>query len=253
MPFFFLEVEYLGTHYYGFQLQNKPGKNEISVQGTLEKALCKLFYTPIRIDYVSRTDRGVHARAQGVGFSVDTRIPLVNIKKALNSYLPDDIRIVRVKKFDQPFLLSTAVLTKTYRYTIFNRRQASVFVKDFSWHVNQPLDLAAIRKIIPLVKGKRDFSLFAKQAKSYRSCVRWVKQITVKRRGEFVDIDITADGFLRNMVRMIVHFLVDIGRGRIDASQAKKILKKERPYLNKPAPAQGLCLMRINYEKKQHL
>jgi tRNA pseudouridine38-40 synthase len=243
----FLQVEYLGRGYYGFQIQNKKSAKEVTVQEILEKALKKLFLQDIRIVYSSRTDKGVHARAQSLNFKIETRIPLSNIKKALNVFLPEDIQVKKIKKVPLDFHSRFSVSSKIYRYIIFNRRQPSVFWKDFSWHIPQSFDLDAMRKASRSLMGRNDFSLFAKGASNYKSCVRCLSAIEIKKRNGLIYIDIEADGFLRGMARNIVAFLAKIGSGELSLKEAVNILKKETSYINNPAPARGLYLYKVKY------
>lgn len=230
----FLEIEYLGTNYYGFQIQEKKRRSEVTVQAKLEEALERLFNKKIRIVSAGRTDRGVHAQAQVVNFKVDTKIPLDKIKRALNSFLPLDIMVIRVKKVPLDFHARFSAKSKIYRYLIYNQKEASVFCKDFSWHLREVLDLKLMEKVAKKLIGRRDFSSFAKEAKKYKHCIRELKDISIKKKGKFVQIDIEAEGFLRSMARNIVSFLVN--------STLNKTL-----LINKPAPAQGLYLYRVRY------
>ena len=243
----FLEIEYEGTGYFGFQIQNKKNKNELTVQEVLEKCLERLFNRKIRIIYSSRTDRGVHAKAQAVNFTVDSSIALTNIKRALNSFLPPDIRIKRVKKVPLGFHSRFSVKSKVYRYAVFNNKEPSVFQRNFAWHVDIPLDVEFMQKCANRFKGKRDFSLFAKDAKNYKSCVRDIKSISVKKRRGFIYIDIEADGFLRGMARRIVFFLVQAGRGEIGLKAVASVLAGDTRYTSKPAPSCGLYLSKVKY------
>ena len=242
-----LEIEYLGTNYFGFQIQQKKNKSEITVQSVLEKALKDLFKENIRIAASGRTDRGVHAKAQVVNFKVKTKIPLTNIKKALNSFLPSDIRIKRVKKVPFGFHARFSAKSKIYRYIILNSKEPSVFSKDFVWHLSSNLDLAKMKRAANNLLGKKDFSVFAKQASSYEDCRRKVSNISIKKRKNQIFIDIEAEGFLRSMARNIVSFLVKIGECKIKPADTSAILKKKIPYINKPAPASGLYLYKVKY------
>jgi len=232
----FLELEYIGTNYFGFQLQNKKGKEEVSVQGELEKALCKLFKKKIRVIGSSRTDRGVHAKAAAVNFKVDTKIPLENIKKALNIFLPSNIRVKKIKEVLLDFHSRFWAKSKVYRYVIYRAKEPSVFWKDFSWHIAEPLDLEKMKKASKKLTGKRDFSSFAKKAKKYKDCEREIKSISIKKKPNFIYIDIEADGFLRNMARNIVMFLVKAGSKKFKTGRS-----------NHPAPARGLYLLKVKY------
>jgi tRNA pseudouridine38-40 synthase len=247
MKTIFLQVEYLGAHYCGFQIQNKKNSKEITVQEVLEKALKKLFHANIRIGYVSRTDSGVHAKDQGVSFAVDTKIPLTNIKRALNSYLPSDVRVVKVKSYPGGWRIQNAVKSKLYRYTIDNKQDQSVFDAPYAWHLKYCLDLSAMRMAAAMIVGKRDFSVFAKNAKQYADPVRHVKMIKILVKNGRITIDVAADGFLHNMVRNIVGFLVQVGCGKITLADAKKIIALKAPYFNYNVPPHGLCLMKLFY------
>lgn len=243
----FLEVEYAGTNYFGFQIQNKRGRRPVTIQGTLEKALAKLFREKLRLTASGRTDRGVHARGQVVNFKVNTKIPLANIKSALNSFLPPDIRVKRIKKVSDNFHARFWAKSKIYRYIIFRNKDGSVFWRNFAWCLAEPLDLTAMRRAAKSLTGRKDFALFAKEAKKYHDCRRRVERITIKKRANLVYIDIEAEGFLRAMARGIVSFLIKVASGRIIPKDIPLIFKKEIPYINDPAPAQGLYLYKVKY------
>lgn len=243
----YLEVEYLGTNYYGFQLQDKTGKREITVQEVLEKAIKKLFKQKIRIAYASRTDRGVHAKGQVVNFKVNTVIPLRNIKRALNIFLPQDVRVKKVKIVKDDFHARFKAKSKIYRYVILNKPEPTVFNSNFSWHIPKPLDVSGMTRISKKIKGIKDFSVFAKEADTYETCVRHVIGISIQKTKGFVNIDLEASGFLRNMARNITTFLVKVGCGAISLKDAECILAGKKSYSNKPAPAQGLYLIKVKY------
>lgn len=243
----FLEVEYLGVNYYGFQLQDKAGKREITVQEVLEKAIHKLFKQKIRIAYASRTDRGVHAKGQVINFKVESNIPLKNIKSALNTFLPDDVRVKKVKIVKDDFHSRFKAKSKIYRYSILNKKEPTVFLSAFSWYVAKPLNVPKMIRISKKIKGVKDFSLFAKEPNTYETCVRDLKNISIKKANGFIYIDLEASGFLRNMARNIVSFIVKTGSADIGLKEAVEILDKKKKYVNSPAPAQGLCLIKVKY------
>ena len=242
-----LEVEYLGANYFGFQLQDKAGKKEITVQEVLERAIHKLFKQKIRIAYASRTDRGVHARGQVVNFKVESNIPLKNIKQALNAFLPADVRVKKVKIVADDFHARFKAKSKIYRYSILNKEEPTVFLSAFSWHIAKPLNIFKMMRVAKKLKGVKDFSLFAKEPDTYETCIRDLKSVSIEKSKGFVCIDIEASGFLRNMARNIVSFLVKVGSGSLSQKEAVQILSKNKPYTNKPAPAQGLCLVKVKY------
>jgi len=260
-----IEIEYDGTNYFGWQIQNKkllaaplqkragrrpPLKKENvkTLQGELEKALKRLFKKSIRVYSAGRTDKGVHASGQCVNFKVSTEIPLKNIKKALNTFLPKDIYVRRIKKVPLNFHCRFSAKSKVYRYIIINKRNFSVFMRNYSWHIDRKVNLSAMRKAIPRIIGKRDFACFAKQASVYKSCARVLKSISIRKRGSYIYIDMEASGFLRNMARNIVSFLVMIGIGQISQKDISRIIKRRIRYTNNPAPPGGLYLMKVNYE-----
>ena len=243
----FAKIEYEGTNYFGFQVQNKKGVREVTIQEVLEGALERLFKEKIRISYASRTDRGVHAKAQSINFKVKTKIETAQSKKALNSFLPADIRIKTIKEVGDDFHSRYWARSKKYRYLILRKKTPSVFHRNLAWHVTEPLDLKKMKLAAKSLLGRRDFSLFARCAKDYEHCNRTLKSIAFSQRQGFLYIDIEGDAFLRNMARNIVSFLVRVGKGEIDPKNTPKILKGKIGYSNKPAPAAGLYLEKVNY------
>ncbi|MCM8773180.1 MAG: tRNA pseudouridine(38-40) synthase TruA [Candidatus Omnitrophica bacterium] len=249
----FLELEYDGSNYFGWQIQNYKLEDRSNrppiktIQGELECALKRLFNKEIKITYASRTDRGVHALGQCVNFKVETGIPLKNIRGGLNSFLPDDIRVKKIKTVPLEFHSRFSVKSKIYRYIIYNSPQPSVFHRNYSWFLPQSIDIGRINNNLYKLIGKKNFSCFAKGANNYKSCVRHIKNIAVKKRGKFIYIDIEADGFLRNMARNIVAFLVSIGVGKISSKDISRIINRKIPWVNKPAPSCGLYLYRVKY------
>ena len=242
-----LELEYIGSNYFGFQIQNKASQEQITIQGVLEEALTKLFRDKIKIVASGRTDRGVHARAQIVNFKVNTKIPLSSIRTALNNFLPSDIRVKKVKKVPDDFHARFSVKSKIYRYIIFQHREDSVFWRNFAWHLSASLNLERMRKAAKRLIGKKDFALFAKEAKNYKDCRRRVKSISIRKRANLISIDIEAEGFLRFMARNIVSFLVRASKTEISLKDISPILRGKVSYINRPAPAQGLYLYKVKY------
>ena len=122
-----------------------------------------------------------------------------------------------------------------------------MFWRNFAWHLSTPLDLEKMAKVAKRLVGKRDFALFAKEAKSYKDCKRRVKDISIRKRANLISIDIEAEGFLRSMARNIVSFLVRAANGNIPTKDTPLILKQSIPYVNRPAPPQGLYLYKVKY------
>ncbi|MCF7888295.1 MAG: tRNA pseudouridine(38-40) synthase TruA [Candidatus Omnitrophica bacterium] len=243
----FFEIEYVGTNYFGFQVQNKKNKKEVTIQSIFEKALSKLFCQPIKINASGRTDRGVHAKAHPLNFKVNTEIPLKNIKKAINSFLPADIRVKKAKLVDLDFHSRFSAKSKIYQYIILNRKESSVFWSKFSWHFIEQLDISLMCQAGEKLIGLKDFYIFAKGAKKYRDCMRNLKKISIKKKRNFIYIDIEADGFLYQMARNIVYFLTDVGSKKITINQIEGILSGKIKFIKKPAPPWGLYLKRVKY------
>jgi tRNA pseudouridine38-40 synthase len=244
----FMEVEYVGTNYFGFQLQDKKGSHEITVQEVLETALERLFKQKVRPIYSSRTDKGVHAKCQGVNIRLDTNVPFDNIKRALNIYLPLDVRVKKVKQVPLDFHSRLNARYKTYRYVIINSKEPSVFQCNSSWHINRHLNIQKMRQAAVKLVGCRDFGVLAKEAAHYKDCTRNLMAIKICKKGRIINIDVTADGFLRNMVRNIVALLVKAGLDLLKSDQIPLILAKKTAYCNRPAPAAGLFLWKIKYK-----
>jgi len=248
----FLEIEYVGSGYLGSQIQHTShgaltsrGK---TVQSVLEEASAALFRKKVRIIFAGRTDRGVHAKGQAVNFIIDTPIPLGNIKTALNSFLPRDIRIKTVKYAPADFHARFWAKAKHYRYLIHNSKRSSVFWHDRAWNIHAPLDIAAMRRVAGRLTGRKDFKVFAKEVKKYKNTFRRMQRINISKKGSFVVIDMYADGFMRAMARNLVGFLVKVGTSKLMFEQAYGILKGKVNYSNKPAPAYGLYLWKVMYK-----
>lgn len=244
----FLEIEYDGTNYFGFQIQ--PGKGFTTVQEVLEEALKKLFQEKIRVFSSGRTDRGVHAKAHPLNFITGKKIPLMKIKKALNSFLPSDVRVRKAKKVSLDFHSRFWAESKIYRYLILNQKEPSVFWRNFSWHFSGNLNLSLMRRAALKVTGKKNFSFLAKDAGKYESCVRNLKKITIQKKKGFIYIDLEANGFLRQMARNIVFLLTQVGAGRIDSAGIDDFFSGKRDNTKCPAPAQGLYLYKVKYGTK---
>lgn len=248
-----LKVEYDGTAYKGWQTQrlksvgNLPVK-AVTIQETIEAALATILQKKISIIGSGRTDSGVHAQEQVANFKVNTDIPISRIKKSLNSLLPNDIVIKKIKYVDSNFHARFSAKSKIYRYTILNRDYGSAFLRNHTFQCSLPLDVALMRAEAKQLKGKHDFRSFQASDKKLRSSIRTIKRVSVKKEEDLIFIDIEADGFLYNMVRNIAGTLIEIGRGRMPAGTMKKLLEiKDRTFAGPTAAALGLCLIKVKY------
>jgi len=244
---FKITIEYDGAGFCGWQTQ---AQGERTVQGELEAVFLKIFKQPVHAIASGRTDSGVHARGQVVSFKADTRMKPLEIQKALNSLLPADIAALEAKEVKADFHAQYSVKEKTYRYTVLNRKCRSVFLRDRVYFYPYPLNVARMRKASRDLVGAHDFKSFQAYdpLRAERQTVRTIKRIAIKKEGDLIHIDVTADGFLYKMVRNIAGTLLAIGSGQLSPDQMPKILKaKNRETAWDTAPAEGLCLMVVKY------
>jgi len=247
-----LTLQYEGSGFSGLELQ--PGKK--TIRGELEKALFKLFKTRIKIITASRTDSGVHALCQVVNFKLKHSIPTTKIVMALNSVLPDGIRAIKAQE-EKSFHARYDTKNKEYEYLIYNGQILPPFSRNFVWHVKPKLNLTAMRKAAKVLVGNHDFSSFCAAGGDDKNFVRIIHSLAVgysllgiweREKTKVISIKVKGNGFLYKMVRNIVGTLVDVGLGKLTANDIKLVLKaKDRNKAGRTAPAQGLCLVKINY------
>ena len=248
MPNICLTIAYDGTRYGGWQIQ----KNSKTVQGELEKALKKILKEKIKVIGASRTDSGVHARAQVANFKTKKNFPPKRLQAALNANLPKDISVTNAKNASLKFHSQFDAKSKLYRYTILNSQIDEPFLRPYYHKVPYRLNLPLMRKETKALSGKHDFKSF--QAKSALSPIkntkRTIKKVSIKKDKGFIYIDIKGTGFLYNMVRNIAGTLIEIGRGYFPEGSMKKILEsRNRKEAGPTAPAKGLTLVEIKFLK----
>jgi tRNA pseudouridine38-40 synthase len=232
-------VEYDGTDYSGFQVQ--PGAR--TVQGELEAALTKISGgSRIRVVAAGRTDAGVHATDQVIAFTDPLGRPARELARALDALLPEDVAVRQLRRVPAGFNPRYAARYREYRYTVWNGPRSPLRERD-ALGVRDPLDTAAMERAGSVLVGRHDFSSFGA---AHRQPVRTVHSIRVRRNGSLVTIDVTADAFLRQMVRRIVAVLLEVGHGKMTEEAVEQALGAGRPALNgATAPAKGLCLRRV--------
>jgi tRNA pseudouridine38-40 synthase len=241
-----LEIEYEGTNYCGWQVQNSSHKK--SIQEVIEKTLRRILQEKIRLIASGRTDAGVHALAQVANFETKSNIRPQKLQRALNSLLPQDIVITAIEEKNPDFHSRFSAKSKTYRYSILNRSYPSALLRNTVYHYPYPLDIKLMQKEAKILLGKHNFKSFQASGKLERDPVRTIKSIKITKSQDRIYIDIEADGFLYNMVRNIVGTLLEIGRGKLPEGSLKKILSaKDRRLAGPTAPAKGLCLIRVKY------
>lgn len=246
-----LILQYDGTDFCGFERQN----NGRSIRAEIEKALQKIFEIPSKIIGTSRTDAGVHACCQIINFKTKKSIPTERIPAALNSFLPEEIRIVKAEEKDQDYISRFAVTSKEYEYLIYNGQILNPLFKRFVWHVRPKLDITAMKKAAKYLVGKHDFSSFCAANSDDKDKVRVLHKIVIRNTKSViwsgcqlsvVSCQLIGNGFLYKMVRNIVGTLVEVGLGKWNCTDMKRILtEKDRKKAGRTAPPQGLCLTKI--------
>jgi tRNA pseudouridine38-40 synthase len=246
---FKLVIEYDGTDFSGFQLQ---GQRERTVQGVLEHTIAKLLGADITIYGAGRTDAGVHARGQVVHFDSEWPVPAERIATVLNGALPRDLSVRTGVEVSREFHARFSAKQRTYIYLMRTSAQRSAIWNRYAAHEPRELDLESMSRAALMLNGKRDFTAFAnRSAVSPPSMVRELRQFVVRRagNGRLIIFKLTADGFLRSMVRNLVGGLRSVGLGEISPSQLREIADVADRTKN-PCPAaspNGLCLWRVDY------
>jgi len=241
-----LTLGYDGTDFNGWQTQ--PGYR--TVQESLEQAIAKLTGEQcVRVNASGRTDAGVHALGQVVNFYSTTQLSSDVLVRAINAHLPADIVVREAADEPQSFDANHDAKRKLYRYVIHDGAVPDPFLRKYSCQSRHPLDAAAMRRAAEPLKGRHDFHSFETDWPNRMSSVRTITHLSVNRFGDWIWIDVEADGFLYNMVRAIAGTLMNVGRGYWPEEQVIKILAAEdRAQAGPTAPAQGLFLVRVTYE-----
>lgn len=247
MQHYKLTIEYDGAGFHGWQIQ----AGEATIQGTIQKALSRMTGESIVLHGSGRTDAGVHALGQTASFRTAARIPPAAYVAGLNSLLPGDIVIRACEPVDETFHARFSAKNKTYRYQILNAPLPSALLRRYAWHVRKPLDLAAMKHATAFIKGERDFKSFEGAGSPRESTIRKVTRAEVgQTETGLVAFTITANGFLRFMVRNLVGTLVDVGLGKTTVEGFERILAaKNRNAAGVTAPPQGLFLVEVCYDE----
>ncbi len=239
-----LVIEYDGAHYGGWQKQN----NNKTIQGVLEEAISKATSEEIEVIGSSRTDAGVHAKGMVANFKTNSSIPAERFREAINRNLPDDIAILSSEEVTGEFHSRYSSKGKTYSYTIINRYEKVAIGKDYCCLVKEPLNVENMKEACKYFIGKHDFSAFKTNGSSVKTSVRTVSELYIEKNQENIKIYISADGFLYNMVRIIVGTLVEVGKGKIKVEDIPKIIKSlDRTKAGPCIKANGLVLEKVFY------
>lgn len=246
---YFAKIKYLGTDFHGFQVQ--PDKR--TVQGELCTALELAFGVPCRVTGCSRTDAGVHANEFCITIENEGgTIPAEKLPVAVARFMPNDLALYYAEECDENFHPRYYVASKEYLYRIINRRVYDPFEYGRAWFVPREIDDSAIermRSAANKIVGRHDFSAFMSEGSDVEDTVREVYYLTVDKNGDNIDIRICADGFLYNMVRIIVGTLVEVASGRFSPDDVERtIVSQDRKNAGMTAPACGLYLNKVVYK-----
>lgn len=239
-----LIISYDGTNYVGWQVQ----PNGVSVQELLEKALFELTGEQIRVEGSGRTDSGVHARAQVAHFDTNVRMAADKFAIAMNMHLPGDIRVLYSEECDSSFHARFSAKRKEYAYTLQIGPHADVFTRTTALHLHYVPDFDAMQKAASAVLGTHDFNAFKCTGSSMENTVRTITKSEWTRNGHYLVYSVEGNGFLYNMVRILVGTMLEIGSGKRSSSDMQKAIESgDRKQAGATAPAHGLCLMRVVY------
>lgn len=240
-------VSYDGTNFSGSQIQ----PNKRTIQFEIEKAMKQIHKgKQIRIYASGRTDTGVHAKGQVFHFETDLAIPQRNWKKALNAILPDDIYVIKVEHVSLDFHAQFDAIEKEYRYFVLNRKENDIFRRNYTYFYPFEVDMDEIRQACKLFEGTHDFTSFCSARSTVKgSKVRTLYEVSCEKCDDEIIFILRGNGFLYNMVRIIVGVLLDVGSGKISTSDIEEMFRvKDRTAAGKTAPPNGLFLWAVKYE-----
>ena len=239
-----LTIEYDGKDFNGWQKQ--PTK--LNIQGTIEQAIKQITGEDIELNASGRTDAGVHALGQVANFKTNSKIPIEKFAIAINSKLKRSIVIKRAEEVDERFHSRLSCKRKTYRYIINNSQEGTAIYRNLETHIPQKLDVEKMQKAVKYFEGEHDFKAFKASGTSSKSSVRTIYKANVYQENEKIFIELTGNGFLYNMVRIIAGTLVDVGLGKIKPEKIPEIIKGgDRKKSGKTLPPSGLFLMKVMY------
>lgn len=237
-------LSYDGSRYYGWEHQ----PNADTVQGRLEQAFFAVYGEIPDINGAGRTDAGVHAKGMTANVWLDTEYTPETLRRLLNENLPEDIAVLEVKTASDKFHARYSAVGKTYRYTCHCGDYKAVFDRRYVYELAQVPNTADMKEAAKLLTGKHDYASFCRKAACYPSTVRVVDVIAVEEENGYITFTFHGTGFLRNMVRILVGTLLDVGFGKISVEEAERILyAKDRKLAGFTVPPCGLCLMKVDY------
>ncbi len=240
-----LVVQYLGTHFHGWQRQPQ----QRTVQADLETTIAAIANHPVTVHAAGRTDTGVHAAAQMVHFETDSVIPAHRWAEVLNSRLPEDILIRGSAAVPSSWHARFSASWRRYRYTLYTDRTPNLFVRPMSWHYyHAPLNELAMQAALRPLLGRQHLVAFHRASSARAHSWLEVQEVSCIRRSALVEIEVQASGFLYGMMRLLVGLLVQVGSGMRTPESFTEIWQCDRrDEVKYAAPAKGLCLLRVGY------
>lgn len=243
-------LQYDGTRYKGWQKQNQKGSTVVTIQGKIENVLSKMTGEEIEVIGCGRTDSGVHADNYVANFFTNSTMTLEEMMSYLEEYLPEDIVVKELKIASDRFHSRLNVKGKTYVYSIQNTKYQDVFSKRFAYHIKEELDVESMKEGSKYLIGTHDFKSFTnlKVKNGKKSTIRTIRNIEIINNNGLVQIEVSGNGFLLNMVRIIVGTLVEVGLHKRKSEDIKEILEsKNRENSGLKVPGKGLMLKNLEY------
>ena len=240
-----LTIEYDGKDFNGWQKQ----PNKLNIQGTIEQAIKCVTGEDVELNASGRTDAGVHALGQVANFKTNSQIPIEKFAIAINSKLKRSIVIKKAEEVDEKFHSRLSCKKKTYRYIINNTEEGSAIYRNLETHIQPKLDVEKMNQAVKYFEGEHDFKAFKASGTSNKSSIRTIYEAKVYKKEDRIYIELTGNGFLYNMVRIIAGTLVDVGIGKIEPEKVAEIIEsKKRENAGKTLPPNGLYLLNVIYE-----
>lgn len=242
-------IQYDGSRYKGWQKQNIKGTNVSTIQDKIEKVLSKMTDEDIQVIGCGRTDTGVHADNYVANFKTNSNASISEFKSYLKMYLPEDISIKDMMNCSERFHARLNTISKTYKYTIDNNDYCNVFMKKYAYHIEEKLDVNKMIEASKALIGTHDFRSFTSlKAKNGKSTIRTINYINIDENDNIITIVFNGNGFLLNMVRILVGTLIEVGKGNLSTQDIKTTLQeKDRSKAGEKAPAKGLCMLKVEY------
>jgi len=240
-----LVIQYDGGRYKGWQ---RLGSGENTIQGKIENVISEMLGRQVEIIGCSRTDAGVHAFAQIANFKIKENIPENEIKNYLNRYLPQDISVKEVTIESDRFHARYNSKAKTYLYKIWNEEYTNPFMRKYSMHVEEKLNINKMKEAAKYFLGEHDFTAFSNAKSKKKTMVREIYSIEFEKKDGFIQIRISGNGFLYNMVRKIVGALIEVGAGRLSVENIQTMIElKDRSQVSTLADPNGLYLEKVDF------